>query len=125
MEEKIILDFNKVTKSLKLSNDNINLRKKNLYDFIKNGFPNKRKEDWKFSDLNQIIDLNIKELSFYNNTLSPDNSNEFSYVKNFKHNKLIFINGLISKIELDYEEQDKIEIIKNFNLNEKKMSQMY
>ena len=32
---------------------------------MENGFPNKRVEDWKFSDLNQIISSNIKNLRFH------------------------------------------------------------
>ena len=48
MEEQLRADFDRVVKSLKLSDKNIELRKKNLNEFIKNGFPNKRKEDWKF-----------------------------------------------------------------------------
>ena len=53
MEEQLKTDFDKIVKSLKLSEENIKFRKKNLNEFIKNGFPNKRKEEWKFSDLNK------------------------------------------------------------------------
>ena len=35
------------------------LKKKIFNRFIEQGFPNKRIEDWKFSDLNQIIKKNI------------------------------------------------------------------
>ena len=34
----------------------------NFNKFINLGFPNKKLEDWKFSDLNQIISSNIKKL---------------------------------------------------------------
>ena len=63
--EQLKIDFDKVIKSLKLSNENINSRKKNFNQFIENGFPNKRIEDWKFSDLNHIISSNIKNLRFH------------------------------------------------------------
>ena len=43
----------------------INSRKKNFNQFVENGFPNKRVEDWKFSDLNQIISSNIENLCFH------------------------------------------------------------
>jgi Fe-S cluster assembly protein SufD len=119
MEEQLKLDFNKTIKSLKLSNENINLREKNLNEFIKKGFPNKRKEDWKFSDINQIINSNIKKLSFYNDISSSQKINNLIYINNFKHNKIVFINGLIYKIDLSYEERSKIEIIKNLNFKEK------
>ena len=65
MIEQLKVDFNKVIESLKLSEESISSRIFFLNQFVKNGFPNKRAEDWKFSDLNQIISTNIKNLSFY------------------------------------------------------------
>jgi len=111
MEEQLKIDFDKVIKNLKPSKKDIELREKNLNEFIKNGFPNKRKEDWKFSDLNQIISSNIKELKFFSEETKPDEFNQSILVNNFDHNKIIFINGLISKLDFNYEEKDKIEII--------------
>ena len=73
MKEQLKTDFDKVIKNLKLSKQEIELREKNLNEFIKNGFPNKRIEDWKFSDLNQIISSNIKELNFFNYEKYPKN----------------------------------------------------
>ena len=95
MDNQLKIDFNKTLESLKLSKKNIELREKNLNQFIENGFPNKRAEDWKFSDLNQIISSNIKDLSFYNNVPSPTNIDESIYINYFEHNKIIFINGII------------------------------
>ena len=42
-------------------------RKKNLELFLENGLPNKKDENWKFSDLNFIISKNFKRISI------PDN----------------------------------------------------
>jgi len=111
MEEQLKIDFDKVIKNLKPSKKDIELRKKNLNEFIKNGFPNKRIEDWKFSDLNQIISSNIKELKFFSEETKPDEFDQSIIVNNFDHNKIIFINGLIYKFDFNYEEKDKIEII--------------
>ena len=111
MKEQLKIDFDKVIKSLNLSKKDIELRKKNLNDFIKNGFPNKRIEEWKFSDLNQIISSNIKELKFFNEKIKPDTFDKSILVNNFDHNKVIFINGMISKIDFSYEKKDKIQII--------------
>ena len=47
-------DF-KIDKIKNLSKEEINLRNKNLDLFYQTGFPNKKDEDWKFSDLNSII----------------------------------------------------------------------
>ena len=46
-------DF-KIEKIKNLSSEEKNLRKKNLDLFYQNGFPNKKNEDWKFTDLNSI-----------------------------------------------------------------------
>ena len=111
MKEQLKIDFDKVIKNLKPSKKDIELRKKNLNQFIENGFPNKRIEDWKFSDLNQIISSNIKELKFFNNETKPNKFDKSIFISNFDHNKIIFVNGLISKIDFNYEEKSKIEII--------------
>ena len=63
--DQLKIDFDKVIESLKLSEKSINSRKKNFNQFVENGFPNKRVEDWKFSDLNQIISSNIENLRFH------------------------------------------------------------
>ena len=122
MEKQLKTDFDKVIKNLKPSKKDIELRQKNLNEFIKNGFPNKRIEDWKFSDLNQIISSNIKELKFFNNQTRPDEFDQSTLVNNLDHNKIIFVNGLISKVDFSYEEKSKIEIIdtqETENLNSK------
>jgi len=111
MEEQLKIDFDKVIQNLKPSKKDIEVRKKNLNEFIKKGFPNKRIEDWKFSDFNQIITSNIKELKFFNNETKPDEFDQSTLVNNFAHNKIIFVNGLISKFDFNCEEKNKIEVI--------------
>ena len=110
MKEQLKIDFDKIIKNLKPSKKNIKLRQKNLNEFIQNGFPNKRIEDWKFSDLSQIISSNIKKLKFYKNSTKPEKFNQLTVINNFSHNKIIFVNGLISKVDFSYEEKNKIEI---------------
>jgi len=110
MIEQLKSDFNKMTENLKFSESNIELRKKNLTNFIDKGFPNKRIEDWKFSDLNQIISSNIENLSFYDDkTYEP--KEQISLINKFEHNKIIFINGAISKVDIKHEDDTKVLII--------------
>ena len=45
-----------------LSLEEKNLRKKNLDLFSQNGFPNKKDEDWKFTDLNSILEKNFNNI---------------------------------------------------------------
>jgi len=118
MEEQLKSDFDKVIKSLELSNENIESRKKNLNEFIKNGFPNKKKEEWKFFDLSQIINSNIKNLSFFNNCLVPTKNEESIDIKSFEHNKIIIINGFVSTVNFDHEEKNKVEVEQDLNFIE-------
>ena len=46
----------------KISLEDKNSREESLKLFIKEGFPNKKLEEWKFTDLNKIIEENFKEL---------------------------------------------------------------
>ena len=86
--EQLKVDFDKVIKSLKLSEENINSRKKNLDLFVENGFPNKRAEDWKFSDLSQIISSNIENLRFHTD-FEISKIDETTFIDKFAHNKII------------------------------------
>jgi Fe-S cluster assembly protein SufD len=94
-----------------LSQKDIEIKKFSLDNFINKGFPNRREEDWKFSDLNQIINKNIGELSFYNDYTSTNKVDTSVFVDGLVHNKIVFINGRIEKIDFDYEKKDQIEII--------------
>ena len=116
MIEQLKSDFNKMTENLKFSENNIEFRKKNLTNFIDKGFPNKRIEDWKFSDLNQIISSNIENLSFYDDkTYEP--KDQISLINKFEHNKIIFINGVISKVDIKYEDDTKVLINNDLDLS--------
>ena len=115
--EQLKIDFDKVIESLKLSNKNIDSRKKNFSRFIENGFPNKRVEDWKFSDLNQIISSNIENLHFYSD-LELNKINENVYIDKFVHNKIVFLNGVISNIDFSQEDETKVLLTRDLNQNE-------
>ncbi len=116
MTNQIKNDFDKIVKKLKLPKKNINLRKKNLDKFINLGFPNRREEDWKFSDLNKIISSNIKDLKYFNKELF--NEKKKSIIpkdvlphKLFEHNKIVITNGIVDIIDFKYEDLKKIDII--------------
>ncbi|MDB9827173.1 Fe-S cluster assembly protein SufD [Candidatus Pelagibacter sp.] len=115
--EQLKVDFNKVIESLKLSEKSINSRKENLNQFVENGFPNKRVEDWKFSDLNQIISSNIKNLRFHTD-FEISEIDETTFIDKFVHNKIIFLNGVISKVDFSSEDDTKVLITRDLNQNE-------
>ena len=111
MKEQLHKDFDNILKDFNLSQKDIEIKKFFLDNFINKGFPNKKEEDWKFSDLNQIIKKNIGELSFYNDYKSTNKVDTSIFVDGLEHNKIVFINGRIEKIEFNYEKKDQIEII--------------
>lgn len=115
--EQLKVDFDKVIENLKLSEESINSRKKNFNQFVENGFPNKRVEDWKFSDLNQIISSNIENLRFHTD-LELDEIDETIFIDKFAHNKIIFLNGVISKVDFSFEDDTKVLITRDLNQNE-------
>ena len=111
MEEQLKIDFEKFLENTNFSKKNVEIKRKNFNNFIEKGFPNRREENWKFSDLNQIISKNIKNLSFYHDLSKPNKIDQSIFIDGLEHNKLVFVNGRIEKIEFDYEEKNKIEIL--------------
>ena len=124
MEDQLKTDFLKIIKNSKFSKNNIKLKEDYLNKFIESGFPNKNNENWKFSDISQIIKKKIGDLSFYNDYSLSNEVNSSDFIDGLEHNKIVFINGRIEKIDFGYEDKDKIEILdevevkKNFdNIN--------
>ena len=110
MTEKLQLYFEKIVKSSNISEKDIQSKREYLKKFIDTGFPSRKQENWKFLDINQIIKKNIGELSFFNDYSLPNKIDPSIFVDGLEHNKIIFINGRIEKIDFNYEDQNKIEI---------------
>ena len=110
MSERLQSDFDKILKTSNFSNEEIQFKKNFLNNFIKRGFPNRKQEDWKFLDISQIIKKNIGNLNFFNDYSQPNKIDSSIFVDGLEHNKIIFINGRIEKIDFNHEDQNKIEI---------------
>ena len=110
MTEQLQTDFDKITKSLDISDKDTESKRKYLKKFIERGFPNRKQEDWKFLDINQIIKKNIGDLSFFNDYSLSNKIDTSIFINSLEHNKIIFINGKIEKIDFNYEDKNKIEI---------------
>ncbi len=111
MKEQLQIDFENIIKNLSLSQRDIEIKKFYLDSFINKGFPSRKEEDWKFSDLNQIIKKNIGELSFFTDYTYTNKIDTSLYVDGLEHNKIVFINGRIEKIDFNCEKKSQIEII--------------
>ena len=119
MEQKLKTDFDKFISTSNFSNQEIKLKKEALDNFLKNGFPSRKLENWKFSDINQIIQKNIGELAFYNNYNIENEINDDIFIKEIEHNKIVIVNGKVERLSFEYEEKDKINLstLDNFNQN--------
>ena len=89
-------------------------RKEHFFKFVESGFPSKKLEDWKFSDLKSIINKNIKELKFGFNTIENKSYN-LKFIKNFEHSKIVILNGEFLSADILDIDKNKI-VIKNENL---------
>ena len=122
MEQKLKTDFDKFISTSNFSNQEIKLKKEALDNFLKNGFPSRKLENWKFSDINQIIKKNIGELTFYNDYKIENEINDDIFIKEIEHNKIVIVNGKVQQLNFEYEESDKINITildtLNQNLNQ-------
>ena len=109
MEKQLRTDFKKIIDSSNFSEKEIAVKEKYLNKFIQNGFPGKKNEDWKFLDINQAIKSKIHNLDYFNENL-PNEIDPKIYLVGLEHNKIVFINGRIEKIDFKYEESGKFEI---------------
>ena len=119
MKEQLKIDFNKIQEVSNFSNRDIEIKKSYLNKFIENGFPNRKQENWKFLDINQIISNNISDLSFYNDYSIENKIDSSIFIDDLEHNKIIFINGRVEKIDFSYEDKKQIEIIEDSYTNDK------
>ncbi len=110
------IDFTNFLKVLNLSEKNLNSRKKEFDKFISLGFPSKKSEDWKFIDLNKIISKKIPNLKFFNELVNVNFHNK-NYLKDIpleieNYNYILSVNGFVKDVNLKYENEDKIELIR-------------
>ena len=104
---KQFYDF-KVEKIKDLSPEDKNLREENLDLFYKNGFPNKKEEDWKFTDLNSILSKNFDNIT--NKDFLLD-SKKLNLINEFKHNHIYLLDGKLISSDFTHEDSNKISII--------------
>ena len=106
-----MLDFkihsSEIDKIGKFTKEEKNFRLKNLSHFNDIGFPNKRSEDWKFSDLKEIVSKNFNKLNL---CLEKSKKPKIDFIKEFEHNYMVVINGELIDSNFQYEEKNKIHL---------------
>ena len=108
MEQLFNFDLEKISNS---SEKEALDRKKNLKLFLNTGFPNKKDENWKFTDLNSIISKNFDSIS---NNQDFKLEKKIDLIKDFEHNHIVLVNGFLKSIDMKFEEKGKLKI-KNLN----------
>jgi len=116
MQNEIKSIFEKSLNEGDFSSSQKNIKEKSFNRFIEQGFPNKRIEDWKFSDLNQIISANFENLDFSKKNI--DKNVDVDLINEFEHNKIIFVDGNIFKIDFNHEDKDKFSLKHDLELDE-------
>jgi Fe-S cluster assembly protein SufD len=105
----MILNFNKFQKANQTGGELDDIRIKNFNIFQKKGFPSKKEESWKYTDLKTILHNRLNKLEVLNNKKT------FQYhggwlLKNFQHNQIILVNGDFVSSVFSFEDKDKIKI---------------
>ena len=107
MIENFKFNSKEIEKIRNLSSKEKNFRIKNLELFQAIGFPNKKLEDWKFSDFRTIVNSNFKKLDI---TSSPTKKVKINLIKDFEHNYIYLVNGNLFESDFKYEDKAKIKI---------------
>ena len=101
------INSTQIDKIKKMTTEEKNFRIKNLEFFKSTGFPNKRFEDWKFSDFENIVGKNFEELNV--KEVSSD-VNKIDLIKDFEHNYILLVNGNLHSSNFEHEDKTKIKI---------------
>jgi Fe-S cluster assembly protein SufD len=105
----MILKFQEFQKSNLGLKELDNIRIKSFKKFEKQGFPTKRQEHWKYSDLRTIISNNFSNLQIFESKKNL-NYNNNQLIKNFEHNKIVLLNGNFVDSNFKFENEKKINI---------------
>ncbi len=101
------INSTQIDKMKKITTEEKSFRIKNLEFFKTTGFPNKRLEDWKFSDFKNIVDKNFKELD---TKKVSSNIKKIDLLRDFEHNYILLLNGNLHSSNFDHEDKNKITI---------------
>jgi len=105
----MILNFDEFQKANQGKTELNDIRIKNLNIFKKKGFPSKKEENWKYTDLKTIISNNLNKLEIPNNKKTSQYNSE-RLLKNFQHNQIILVNGDFISSDFHFEDKKKIKI---------------
>ena len=107
MNENFKISSAEIDKIKALNQEEKKFRLENLKLFNKQGFPSKKEEDWKFSDISQILSKNFKNLK---TGKKGSKINKVDFIKDFDHNYILLVNGKLEMSDFKFENKDKIKM---------------
>ena len=116
MQNELKLNFDKIISLNNFSDSQKKIKQKNFNNYFEKGLPNKRNEDWKFSDINQIISKNFDNLNFIVDQKKVFQEKDFQL--DFEHNKITFVDGKLYDFDFKHEDKDKILVDQNLDLDD-------
>jgi len=105
----MILNFDGFQKTNQSGSELDSIRIKNYNIFQKKGFPSKKEENWKYTDLKTILNNNLEKLELPNHEKTSQYNNEW-LLKNFEHNQIILVYGDFVSSTFSFETKEKIKI---------------
>ena len=116
MQNELKLNFDKIISLNNFSDSQKKIKQENFNNYFEKGLPNKRNEDWKFSDINQIISKNFDNLNFIVDQNKIFEEKDFPL--DFEHNKISFVDGKLYDFDFKHEDKDKILVDQNLDLDD-------
>lgn len=116
MQNELKLNFDKIISLNNFSDSQKKIKQENFNNYFEKGLPNKRNEDWKFSDINQIISKNFDNLNFIVDQKKVFEEKDFPL--DFEHNKITFVDGKLYDFDFKHEDKDKILVDENLDLDD-------
>ena len=116
MQNELKLNFDKIISLNNFSDSQKKIKQENFNNYFEKGLPNKRNEDWKFSDINQIISKNFDNLNFIVDQKKVFEEKDFPL--DFEHNKISFVDGELHDFNFKHEDKDKILVDQNLDLDD-------
>ncbi|WP_440614616.1 Fe-S cluster assembly protein SufD [Candidatus Pelagibacter sp. HIMB1748] len=116
MQNELKLNFDKIISLNNFSDSQKKIKQENFNNYFEKGLPNKRNEDWKFSDINQIISKNFDNLNFIVDQNKIFEEKDFPL--EFEHNKISFVDGKLYDFDFKHEDKDKILVDQNLDLDD-------
>ena len=116
MQNELKLNFDKIISLNNFSDSQKKIKQENFNNYFEKGLPNKRNEDWKFSDINQIISKNFDSLNFIVDQKKVFEEKDFPL--DFEHNKISFVDGKLYDFDFKHEDKDKILVDQNLDLDD-------